>query len=76
MKLHQAHESPAVERAVEKALEHQCPGYESIRHLIGLESSALRFVEPLAADRIPGVTDQAVSQTRVEAFNALLAEAP
>ena len=76
LKLHQAHESPAVERAVEKALEHRCPGYESIRHLIGLESSALRFVEPLAADRIPGVTDQAVSRTRVEAFNALLAEAP
>ena len=76
LKLHRAHESPVVERAVEKALEHHCPGYESIRHLIGLESSPLRFVEPLAPDRIPGVTDQAVSQTRVEDFNALLTEAP
>ncbi len=76
LKLHREHESPLVERAVATALEHHCPGYESIRHLIGLESSPLRVLAPLPQDRIPGVTDQAVSRTRVEAFNALLAEAP
>ena len=71
LKLHRAHESPVVERAPGEGARAPLSRLRSIRHLIGLESSPLRFVEPLAADRT--VTDQAVSRTRVE---VLLTEAP
>ena len=75
-KPHRVHESPIVERAVKKELEHHRPGYESIHHVIGEKSTPLRIVAHLLWDCIPGLTGQAVSRTRVEAFNALMREAP
>ncbi len=75
LQLHESHTKDAVEEAVEKSLEHQCPGYETVRHLIRLAQSSTMQTEPLPAGLIPGVTDRKVSHTQVSLFDGLLGSA-
>ena len=66
------YESPRVEAAVRSVLERGCPGYESIRHLLRAQEAPPLSTEPLPPELIPGVTDQPVPVSDLNAFNALL----
>ena len=72
LQLHQEYERTQVEQAITRVLEHHCPSYESIRHLIRLQESSPLVVQPLPAELIAGVTDRAVLMSDVKDFNALL----
>ena len=72
LQLHRQYESSQVEAAVRLVLEKGCPGYESIRHLLRAQEAPLLSTEPLPAELIPGVTDQPVPVSDLNAFNALL----
>ena len=72
LQLHQEYERTQVEQAITRVLEHHCPSYESIHHLIRVQESSPLVVQPLPAELLPGVTDRAVLMSDVKDFNALL----
>ena len=72
LQLHQEYERTQVKQAITRVLEHHCPSYESIRHLIRVQESSPLVVQPLPAELLPGVTDRAVLMSDVKDFNALL----
>lgn len=72
LKLHRQFSREAIRRAVETALERQCPGYDAIRQLLHGAHQETPESRPLPPGLLPGITDRRVGSSDVTRFNALL----